>query len=145
MKTLALRFGETFSPPCGTIKAHQEVINKLGYVWYGKAGAKIADARTSVIKREADRILLIRSGKTERYWGYFEEISKEMPSEGIPDYYKDMADRFHTWFKFIKIEPAPKDVISCCTVISSNQPLGTSSKYSANPCFYIEYNEKGDE
>lgn len=26
MKTLALRFGETFSPECGTIAAHQQVI-----------------------------------------------------------------------------------------------------------------------
>ena len=38
MKTIALRFGETFSPEGGTIKAHQEVIDSCGYVWYGKLG-----------------------------------------------------------------------------------------------------------
>ena len=43
MKTIALRFGETFSPDCGTIIAHQQVIDKLGYVWYGKTGAALAD------------------------------------------------------------------------------------------------------
>ena len=38
MKTIALRFGETFSPPCGTIIAHQRIIDKLGYICYGKHG-----------------------------------------------------------------------------------------------------------
>ncbi|MGE9977058.1 hypothetical protein [Bariatricus sp. HCP28S3_C2] len=32
MKTIALRFGEHFSPECGTIAAHEEIIDKLGYV-----------------------------------------------------------------------------------------------------------------
>lgn len=28
MKTIALRFGEHFSPDCGTISAHQKIITK---------------------------------------------------------------------------------------------------------------------
>ena len=43
MKTIALRFGEHFSPDCGTIAAHQEIIDKLGYVWYGKMGSTVSD------------------------------------------------------------------------------------------------------
>ena len=39
MKTIALRYGEHFAPQCGTIAAHQELINELGYAWYGKMGA----------------------------------------------------------------------------------------------------------
>ena len=42
MKTIALRFGESFSPECGTIAAHQLIIDKLGYVWYGKMGRPVA-------------------------------------------------------------------------------------------------------
>ncbi len=38
MRTIALRFGEHFSPKCGTIAAHEEIINDIGYVWYGKMG-----------------------------------------------------------------------------------------------------------
>lgn len=38
MRTIALRFGETFSTDCGTIAAHQRIIDMLGYVWYGKLG-----------------------------------------------------------------------------------------------------------
>ena len=43
MKTIALRFGEHFSPDCGTIAAHEEIIDRLGYVWYGKMGSKISE------------------------------------------------------------------------------------------------------
>ena len=32
MKTIAMRFGEHFAPECGTIVAHQDIIDKFGYV-----------------------------------------------------------------------------------------------------------------
>ena len=69
MKTIALRFGEHFSPDCGTIAAHQAVIDKYGYVWYGKMGAPVSSkAQSAVMNNEPPRILLIRSGRAERYW-----------------------------------------------------------------------------
>ena len=78
MNTIALRFGEHFSPECGTIAAHQEIINKQGYVWYGKLGAIInGKIRDELQKQENPKILLINSGKTDRYWAYFKEISLE--------------------------------------------------------------------
>lgn len=36
MKTVALRFSNKFAPICGTIEAHEELIKKRGYAWYGK-------------------------------------------------------------------------------------------------------------
>ena len=42
MKTIALRSLNKFAPECGTIEAHNEMIQKKGYVWYGKLGNKIA-------------------------------------------------------------------------------------------------------
>ena len=69
MKTFSLRFGETFSPDCGTINAHKEVINKLGYVWYGKTGLAISDKKIEQIKlNKVKKILLIASGRPKRYW-----------------------------------------------------------------------------
>ena len=60
MKTLALRFGETFSPKCGTIKAHQQVIDVNGFVWYGKSGAPVADQKIAEIKNiDVSKILEI--------------------------------------------------------------------------------------
>lgn len=142
MKTLALRFGETFSPPCGTIKAHQQVIDELGFVWYGKSGAAVSDQKLIEIKtKDTDRILLIHSGGFDRWWAYIEDVSKEVPCQGIPDYYKDNATKFKTWFKITRIEEAPKDIMSKCTVVSSKSRLSEASKYSMNPCFYIEIND----
>ena len=95
MKTLALRFGETFSPTCGTIKAHQQVIDKLGYVWYGKIGSTIADSKLKIMKEErTDKILLIHSGGFDRWWAYIVEITKDTPENGIPDYYHSDSKKF---------------------------------------------------
>ena len=140
MKTIALRFGEHFAPDCGTIAAHQEVIDRIGHVWYGKKGnpvsLKVADEIMSV--NEA-KILLIRSGKAERYWAYITEITRNKPAyDEIPAYYRDECEKFKTWFKIIEIEEAEKDILSQYVVASSHAPLGTVSKHSMSPYFIIE-------
>ena len=146
MKTVALRFGEHFSPECGTIAAHQQMIDKLGYVWYGKMGnpvsIKLAD---EIMKQENLRILLISSGKAERYWAYVNEITRVTPPlEEIPAYYRDMSDKFKTWFKVTKFESAPRDIMSKCYVISSGSVLGSVSRHSMSPYFIIEYKEEAE-
>lgn len=140
MKTIALRFGETFSPSCGTILAHQKVINELGYVWYGKMGNTISDkVIKDIMSNENPKILLIQSGKTQRYWAYISEISKiNPPLEHIPQYYRDNSSKFKCWFKITKFESAPKNILRKCLVVSSSQPLGEVSKHSASPYFIIE-------
>lgn len=42
MRTIALRFSNNFAPDIGTIRAHEELINSNGFVWYGKLGSKIS-------------------------------------------------------------------------------------------------------
>lgn len=137
-----MRFGETFSPRCGTIKAHQDVIAERGYVWWGKTGATISNDKIAKAL-ESRKILLIRSGKTERYWAYIEDISTTLPKDFdcIPKYYRDMTEKFKVWFKITKFELADKDVMAKCKVVSSGSPLSVASKHSMNPCFFIEYKE----
>ena len=48
MRTIALRFAENFSPPEGTIKAHEGVISEKGYVWYGKMGNCVSDINIAI-------------------------------------------------------------------------------------------------
>lgn len=147
MKTIALRFGEHFSPECGTIAAHQEVIDKLGYVWYGKMGNPVATRIVEELKSLEDtKILLINSGKTDRYWAHVSEIKKETPDlMGIPEYYRDLTEKFRTWFKVTSFEPAPRDIMSKCHVVSSGAALGEVSKHSMSPYFIINYDEKEGE
>ena len=142
MKTIALRFGDHFAPECGTIAAHQVLIDKLGFVWYGKMGSSVATDMIEELKAQGDaKILLIHSGKFDRYWAYVSDIKKEIPNlEEIPEYYRDMADSFKTWFKITKFEKAPKDIMAKCIVTSSGNRLGNVSKHSMSPYFKITYN-----
>lgn len=80
MRTIALRFGEHIAPPCGTIAAHEEIIEQRGYVWYGKMGTPISEKMIlEIMKADRPKILLIRSGKTERYWASVLEIKGKYP------------------------------------------------------------------
>lgn len=146
VKTIALRFGEHFAPECGTIVAHQEIIDKYGYVWYGKMGAAVSSKMVSeIMDNEKSMILLIRSGKTERYWAKVEKIQYDVPEkEKIPEYYRDTAGTFKTWFKITEFELAPRDIMGKCFVASSGNSLGEVSKHSMSPYFIIEYKEGGE-
>lgn len=147
MKTIALRFGEHFAPECGTIAAHQKVIDQLGYVWYGKMGSPVSTRIIEELKTQDNmRILLIHSGKTNRYWAHISEITKETPHlNEIPDYYRDLTEKFKTWFKVTSFEQAPKDIMSKCYVVSSGKNLGDASKHSMSPFFIIIYKENSGE
>ena len=142
MKTLALRFGETFSPECGTIEAHKNVIKEKGYVWWGKTGSTISKDKIGEALK-SKKILLIRSGRFERYWAYIDSISTATPEdiECIPEYYRDMTDKFKVWFRIKRFETAERDVMGKCVVVSSQSPLSLASRHSMNPCFFIEYKE----
>lgn len=78
--TAALRFADTFAPSEGTIQAHQNMIDKQGFVWYGKLGAAVSSKVANLImENENPRILLIHSGKTGRYWAYIKKFSMIYP------------------------------------------------------------------
>lgn len=144
MNTIALRFGEHFAPKCGTIAAHQAVIDKIGYVWYGKMGAKASEIMLKdIIASELPRVLLINSGKSDRYWAYIEAYTYDMPNPNeYPSYYGEKLEKMNTWIKIVKFEIAPKDIMSKCKVISSGATLGEASKHSMSPYFKIQYDEE---
>ncbi len=141
MNTIALRFGEHFSPEDGTIAEHQKIINRYGFVWYGKMGSSVNNNTVKmVLNNHNPMILLIRSGKTERYWATVTEIEHELPDiEYIPEYYRDIAKTVKTWFKISHFQLAEKDVMSRCTVLSSGKSLNEVSRHSMSPYFIIEY------
>lgn len=146
MKTIALRFSDNFAPDGGTIAAHRECIDTLGYVWYGKLGSAVSDKICKeVMANEEPRILLIHSGRQSRYWAYVDMVSKDVPSpEGIPEYYRNQAELFHTWFRLWKIEKAERAVMTMCTVVSSGTALSVASRHSMSPYFIIKCEENGD-
>ena len=143
MRTIALRFGEHFAPDCGTISAHQQLIDEMGYVWYGKMGNPIAARVIEELKNQKDiKILLINSGKADRYWAHVTEISRATPPlREIPEYYRNLTERFKTWFRITGFEPAPRNIMSKCFGVSSGNRLREVSKRSLSPYFIIDYKE----
>ena len=140
MRTIALRFGENIAPPEGTIMIHQNMIEENGYVWYGKFGSAVSEKVSSeILGNDNPRILLIQSGRNKRYWAYVESIQWEKPVDGLyPSYYEQAMDRFKTWFKVVKIEEAPLDIMSQCRVASSGALLTHASRSSMSPYFIID-------
>lgn len=140
MRTIALRFSDSFAPPVGTIGAHQSLIDQYGYVWFGKLGLPVSDKAVDYIfKNDEPRILLIHSGTAKRYWAYVRASQRTCPPiHLIPEYYRDDAESFHTWFQVTAFENADKDVLSKYKVLSSGKPLSTVSRSSMSPYFIIE-------
>ena len=143
MKTIALRFADSVAPESGTIAEPRKIMDELGYIWYGKFGAKVSDKIKSLILNSEDKkTLLIHSGTNNRYWLYIEDVSYKTPElKAIPAYYRDIAGTVKTWFKVIKIEKAEKGVMAKCEAVSSVSPLSAVSRYSMNPYFIIDYDE----
>lgn len=146
-KTIALRFADNFAPEGGTIVAHQEVIEELGFVWYGKLGNPISREAASMILESNDpRILLIHSGSQERFWAHVNEIRRSTPPLAeVPKYYRNRVDNFGCWFKIAKFVKAPKNIMSKCVVFSSGKKLSNASRHSMSPYFKIEFNENEEK
>ena len=147
MRTIALRFSNNFAPEAGTIAEHQKILAELGYVWYGKLGATVSSVVTNhILDNEDPKILLIHSGSTGRYWAYIDAIQRETPeTSAIPAYYREMADKFNTWFRVTRFDDAPKNILSQCTVASSGASLSQASRHSMSPYFIIDYEKTNDE
>lgn len=147
MKTIALRFSDNFAPPDGTIAEHRKCIKENGFVWYGKLGTSVSDkVSQEIMQNDSPMILLIHSGKSSRYWAYIDRIIKDTPPlSEIPEYYRDQAGIFHTWFRLIQIVEADKGVMSACTVASSGAPLSMTSRSSMSPYFIINHKEEGGD
>jgi arginyl-tRNA synthetase len=59
----------------------------------------------------------------------------------IPEYYRDIAGKFNTWFRVTDIVDAENNVMSKCIVASSGDTLSNVSKHSMSPYFIINYQQ----
>ena len=137
MKTICLRFSDVYAPEAGTIKLHDAVIKKYGFVWYGKFGNKISSKYLSEILANGPvKILLLKAGSTERYWATLEDFSYE-EQKVYPSYYRNNLGSAHTWLKITKIEKAPDDIADRCFTSRGNT-LTSILKKTMGAYFIIE-------
>lgn len=139
LRIFAVRFHDGFAPACGTVKAHIDVIEKYGYVWFGKIGQGASEKTIKeCLQQGMDRILLIDSGRVSRWWAYIDQIQNSKPEESfIPEYYRDKTDKIKTWFRIFRFEAAPRNILSKYKVASSGKLMSHSSRCPSS-LFIIE-------
>ena len=140
MKTLALRYSDNYAPSDGTIGEHEKLINKNGFVWYGKFGNKVSQqVINDVLEKGTAKVLFIKSGREDIYYANVDKIQYNMPEEKyIPKYYSDSYDRVSVWFRITEFKKTDYDVVKDYYVISSDKRLDIASKHSMNSCFIVE-------
>jgi len=137
-KVLIIRYGK--KPDC--IEKHLEVINAIGYCWFGKVGVAPSNKVVSaVLNEDHPKIVLYSQGK-----GYVADVAKistEKPLEGYPDYYQEeLFDQLifpKSYFKLTSIEPYDSENLAKITVISSGSPAMETLNKSMASFFIAQY------
>lgn len=135
MRTIVLRFAESFAPECRTIAVHQELTKAFGHVWYGKPGNPVSlKIISEILENDDSQVQLIHRGGQERYWAHIDAIQRSQPEVAeIPACYRDIADKFKCWFRILSFERAANSVMSNCAVVSSGKKLTEASRHSMSP------------
>lgn len=138
VKTIVLRFSDNFAPKSGTIAEHEKIINRSGFVWYGKLGNRISPkVFESILNNGPAKILMIKASSSERYWATLEEVSYERQSLH-PEYYGFETTRMNTWLKITKFETAESDILEKCIILSTGNKLSDIYKKSMGSYFNVE-------
>ena len=141
MKTIVLRFSDSFAPKGGTINAHKKFIDKFGYVWWGKKGLRISQKIVDELLNHGPcKIILVKSGTREQFWAMVEDILTECPDTSkVPMYYRDDIVLYGSFLKITKIEKAVGNVLNDCVVCSSNKRANEIIHKSSATYFMVNY------
>lgn len=144
VRLLVIRYGEMVGPPEGTIRAHQDIIARAGYVWFGKLGKAIGHTTAIELLDQIragvpTRVLLVTkaSGTYDFHLCGLLDIAYDLPTEergAVPAYYESEGSghrgrgwrwplRPSTWFKLSCIEPIDSQIARDVIVVSSGSTL----------------------
>lgn len=121
---ICIRYSDLKSIDCAT--EHKNVIDKKGYVWFGKIGSKPRRDILDTILEEKTNYIILKS-KKDCYICTFEKYTEQIPEDkNYPKYYDESfnLENFTIWFKLtsmIKVED--QDILSNIIVKSSKNPL----------------------
>lgn len=137
-KILVLRYGVNILSDC--IEKHIEVLNEIGYCWFGKIGRAPSVKVINEALQDEKGIIILYS----KYGSYICDVDGfqfERPKDGYPCYYDElifnhgMEPEFYVRIKSIKkIEPS---VLSKYFVCSSGNPLPAALNKSMNSFFVV--------
>jgi hypothetical protein len=119
-----------------TMKIHAEIIQRIGYVWYGKIGATPSE-KSIIATRSGDSFhCIFHSSKSGSYICTFTEYSQAKPIDGTPEYYNKLDfDFFKMYFKLTSIIALPKTFTTNFALSSTNENISNALSYSMGSMF----------
>ena len=141
MKTIVLRFSDSFAPKDGTLAEHQKMIKAFGHVWWGKRGPRISQKVVrEIINNGKGQVLLVRGGTKEKYWATIEEISDGCPQRSmVPEYYRSDVAFYGSFLKIIDIKRADENVLDNCFVCTTGAKMSDIINKAMASYFIVDY------
>ena len=145
-KLLVLRYSDFLQKNC--IQLHVDLIDKLGFCWFGKIGQRPSQKFiTQIMAFDKPQILLHSS--TKSFLCEVLEVTYDKPESGYPQYYEEALFRRNhnpsAYFKLKSIEQVPKNILKSFIVVSSKNYLSLSLHRSMNSVFFVEYSNLNEE
>ncbi|MHC9388265.1 hypothetical protein ACYZFP_04920 [Clostridioides difficile] len=142
---ICIRYADLKSINC--VLEHKNVIDKEGYVWFGKIGSKPRREILNNLLREKNNYVLLKS-KQECYICIFEQYKEKMPEDkNFPKYYNELVkgefENFTIWFKLRSmIKVKDKQILNNIFVKSSRNSLINACNNSMASHFFTFNKEK---
>lgn len=123
-----------------TIKQHQDVIEKIGFCWFGKIGVVPSKKiQKAILAEDNPRIILYTRGIAHEC--HLLEISEKRPSKGCPDYYEIEGICPSVYFKLASIEPIKMSELDNYSIISTGRKLLDAIWHSMTSYFFAEWSD----
>lgn len=116
----------------GTIVAHLEIAQKLGYVWFGKIGKTIRKDYITYVKNEKRPVfvyfLKTKAKNCELYQARILDITTNdvrltPEKKHVPEYYQETISEVGFWIKIGDLEKKSTEIMTNIIVSSSRSPL----------------------
>lgn len=137
-KVLIIRYGK--KKDC--IEKHQEVLDKIGYCWFGKIGFIPSSKVIAAIQEERNPAIVLYS-QGNAYLCRVSDVAYEKPEEGFPEYYvTELFDELvfpKSYYKILSIEMLYSDDLQKMRIVSSGSLLNDTLNRSMSSFFFAEY------
>lgn len=141
---LLMKYSDVFEK--NVVNIHQEILNRTGYVWYGKVGATPSLKTLNLISKKGEYFCILHSSKTGSYLCSFTEFSDIIPQNGYPEYYEKYFSNkgfFKVFFKLNRMVRLPENFHTNFYLASSGENIMNALNYSMGSMFiakaYKEY------
>lgn len=139
-RLLILRYGKQIVENC--IKLHQDIIDEIGYCWFGKLGT-IPSKKSIEEMLDEEKPMMVLYARGAAYICSVEVVTYDKPENGYPDYYQtELFDKLmypSIYFKLTSIQEIEVGDLNKFTVISSGNSAANTLMHSMSSFLFVSY------